>query len=472
MSQGINLDKIVTRGRVVTPSGVVKADVGIRGGKVAAVGAGLAANAAGARLIDARGCLVLPGVIDAHTHLELSIGPGLVSCDDFLTGTRAAARGGVTTIIDFATPARKAGGETYESMSEALDARMKLAEGRAMADYSFHVCITNWESHGREMRAIARRGCPTFKMFTIYADRGLSSDDAAIFRALESARDLGAMITLHAESPSVLALLVGRMHTRALMKKYGARLHAMTRPNFIEAEAVARAVCWSRATACPLHIVHMSTGEGAEIIGKAQARGVRVMAETCPQYLVLDDSVFARRDGHLYACSPQVKKPEDSRRLWEGLRDGEIAMLATDTCAFTRSQKAAWNGDFTRIPMGLPGLETLLPIAYTHGVLKKRLTLERMCACLSENPARIMGLWPQKGAIAPGADADIVIIDPSKTMRVDAQHMETNAGWSPYQGWELAGFPRVTISRGEVIVDDYKVIGREGRGQWLPRRLP
>jgi dihydropyrimidinase len=253
------------------------------------------------------------------------------------------------------------------------------------------------------------------------------------------------------------------------MKRYGARLHRITRPNFIEAEAIQRVVQWSEATDGQLYIVHMSTGEGADIIRAAQARGVPVIAETCVQYLVLDDSVFDRPDGHLFACCPQLKKPRDVERLWKGLRSGEVSVISTDTCTFTREQKAMWEGDWTKIPMGMPGLETLMPLTYTHGVLGNRLTLEEMSAKLSTNPAKIMGLYPRKGAIQVGADADIAIIHPTTRHTVSPSTMETNADWSPFEGWELAGFARTTLSRGDVIVDDYRVVGREGRGRWLPR---
>ena len=277
------------------------------------------------------------------------------------------------------------------------------------------------------------------------------------------------MLLVHAESSRVLDELIARHHTPELMKQYGARLHRMTRPNFIEAEAIQRAVTWSEVTGGQLYIVHMSTGQGADIIRAAQGRGVPVIAETCVQYLVLDDSVFDRDDGHLFACCPQLKKPADVARLWKGLASGEVSVISTDTCTFTREQKALWQGDWTKIPMGLPGLETLLPLTYTKGVLGGRMSIEQMCRKLSTNPAGIMGLAPKKGAIQVGADADIAIIHPTKTMRVDSTTMETNADWSPYNGWELAGFSRTTLSRGDVIVDDYAVVGKEGRGQWLPR---
>jgi dihydropyrimidinase len=254
------------------------------------------------------------------------------------------------------------------------------------------------------------------------------------------------------------------------MQRHGAVLHAMTRPNYIEAEAIQRAVAWSEATGGQLYIVHMSTAEGTEIVRAAQARGVPVVAETCVQYLVLDDSVFAREDGHLFACCPQLKKPADSERLWRGLKGGEVSVISTDTCTFTREQKAMWEGDWTKIPMGMPGLETLLPLTYTHGVLGGRISLEEMCRALSTNPARVMGLAPRKGAIQVGADADLAIIHPEHRITVDPATMETNADWSPFEGQALAGFARTTLSRGEVIVDDYRVVGREGHGKWLPRK--
>jgi dihydropyrimidinase len=255
-----------------------------------------------------------------------------------------------------------------------------------------------------------------------------------------------------------------------MMQKYGARLHPMTPPNLIEAAAIQSVVLWSDATGGQLYIVHMSTGEGADIIKAAQARGVPVVAETCAQYLILDDSVFEREDGHLFACCPQLKKPKDVQRLWQGLKSGEVSVVSTDTCTFSREQKAMWKGDWTKIPMGMPGLETLLPITYTEGVLGGKITLEEMSQKLSTNPAKLMGLSPRKGAIQIGADADIAIIHPTKTIKVDPKTMETNADWSPFEGMDLAGFSRTTLSRGEVIVDNYKVVGKEGRGKWLPRK--
>ena len=456
----MRFDKVVKGGSVVTPGGVVSGDIGITGEKIAAVGPGL--DVTGATVIDAAGHLVIPGVLDVHVHLALPF-MGAVSSDDYRTGTRAGARGGVTTLIDFAIPYKG------DSLSAAADNWHKRAEGNALIDYTFHICVTRWDEHKDQFKGMVDRGFSTFKEFMIYESEGWQSDDRAMFGTLEKMKEYGSMLLVHAESSRVLDELIARHHTPELMKRYGARLHRMTRPNFIEAEAIQRAVTWSEVTGGQLYIVHMSTGQGADIIRAAQGRGVPVIAETCVQYLVLDDSMFDRDDGHLFACCPQLKKPADVARLWQGLASGEVSVISTDTCTFTREQKALWQGDWTKIPMGMPGLETLLPLTYTKGVLGGRMSIEQMCRKLSTNPAGIMGLAPKKGAIQVGADADIAIIHPTKTMRVDPTTMETNADWSPYDGWELAGFSRTTLSRGDVIVDDYAVVGKEGRGQWLPR---
>jgi len=457
----VRFDTIVRGGNVVTPRGTSVTDIGISGEQISAIGPDLEGSA-DTKIIDASGHHVIPGVLDVHVHLELPF-MGAVSADDYRTGTRAGARGGVTTLIDFAIP------YAGDSLNDAADKWMARAEGKAMIDYTFHICITRYNEHKDQIKGMVERGFTTFKEFMIYESEGWQSDDRALFGTLEKMKEYGTMLLVHAESSRVLDELIARHHTPELMKQYGARLHRMTRPNFIESEAIQRVVTWSEATGGQLYIVHMSTAEGTEIVKAAQARGVPVLAETCAQYLVLDDTVFDRDDGHLFACCPQLKTPADSKRLWEGLKHGEVSVISTDTCTFTREQKAMWNGDWTKIPMGMPGLETLLPLAYTRGVLENRLTLEEMCMTLSTNPAKIMGLYPRKGAIEVGADADLAIIHPTERMKVDCETMETNADWSPYQGWDLAGFARTTLSRGDMIVDGYSVVGSEGRGKWLPR---
>jgi dihydropyrimidinase len=456
----MSYDFVIANATVICPGGREVADVAVQGQTIAAVGRGLSAE--GGRVIDATGKLLIPGGVDVHVHLELPF-CGTTSSDDWVTGTKAAARGGVTTVIDFAIPYGK------ESLEDAFNNWSEKARPKACVDYCFHLAITDWDRHGPEMAKMVARGCPTFKEFMIYASEGWQSDDRAIFNTLERCKQLGAMLLVHAESSRVLDELIARHHTPELMEKYGARLHAMTRPDFIEAEAIQRAIAWAEATGGRLYIVHMSTAKGADIVKAARARGVDVYAETCAQYLVLDDTVFGEPDGHLFACCPQVKTPKDQERLWKGLDSGEVCVISTDTCTFTRAQKARWEGDWTKIPMGLPGLETLIPIVYTHGVKAGRLTLEQMVEKCCTNPARVMGLYPRKGTIAPGSDADLVLIDPDRVIEVDHARMATNADWSPYQGWSLGGFAEATYSRGRQVVADYEFVGEQGWGRWLPR---
>jgi dihydropyrimidinase len=461
----MDYDVVIAGGIVVGAEGQARGDVAIRGETIAAVGPGLAASARpGTPIVDAEGRYVIPGGVDVHVHLELPF-CGTVSSDDWNTGTRAAARGGVTTVIDFAIPY----GE--ESLLDAYDNWMARATPKACVDYCFHMAITNWDRHGPEMRKLVGMGCPTFKEFMIYAAEGWQSDDRAIYNTLEECRGLGAMLLVHAESSRVLDELIARLHRPELMRQFGARLHRMSRPNFIEAEAIQRAITWAEVTGGRLYIVHMSTAEGTEIVKAAQARGVDVYAETCAQYLVLEDSVFDEPEGHLFACCPQIKSKKDQQRLWKGLKDGEVSVVSTDTCTFTREQKARWEGDWTKIPMGLPGLETLLPIVFTHGVLAGRLTPSEFVAKCCTNPAKIMGLYPRKGVLAAGSDADVTIIDPEKRIEVDHRTMETGADWNPYQGWSLAGFAETTFCRGRKIVEDYRFMGENGWGRWLPRSL-
>ena len=459
-------DTIIAGGTLVTAAGTMRADLAIQGEKIAAVGRDLAkGQPSGVRVIEAKGSYVLPGGVDVHVHLELPF-CGTVSSDDFDSGTRAAARGGVTTVIDFAIP------YGHDTLKQAVEKWHAKARGKACVDYAFHCCITNWKRQARELPGIIDLGIPTFKQFMIYESEGWQSDDAAMYEALERLRDLGGMLMVHAESSRVLELLIARHHNRAEMKKHGAYLHAVTRPNYIEAEAIQRAITWTEAAGGTLYVVHMSTAEGADLVKAARQRGVNVFAETCAQYLTLDDSLFAGQDGHLYATCPQIKKKSDQQRLWKGLRDGEVCGVSTDTCSFTRKQKATWKGDWTRIPMGMPGLETLMPVVYTEGVLKRRITLAQFVQKVSTAPAKIMGLYPGKGSLDVGTDADLTIIHPKKRIKVDWRKMETNADWNPYQGRELAGFAEAAFCRGRQIVEDYKFVGANGYGKYLPRSKP
>lgn len=459
----MNLDTIIHGGKLVSRDGITEADIGIRGEKIAVIGADLAKQHPGAQKINAAGRYVIPGGIDVHVHLALPF-CGTTSADDYDSGTRAAAAGGVTTVIDFAIPYGD------ESMQQAIDNWHQKAAGISCVDYTFHVAITKWAKHSKEIKSVFKQGFPTFKQFMIYEREGWQSDDAAIFGALEALRDMGGLLLVHAESSRVLDMLIERHHNPAEMKKHGAYMHTITRPNFIESEAIERVIRWTRETCGRAFIVHMSTAEGTDLIKRAQSEGVNILAETCAQYLVLDDSVFKRKaDGHMYATCPQLKRPADQDRLWAGIRNGEVCNVSTDTCTFTRKQKSMWKGDWTKIPMGMPGLETLLPIVYTRGVLENRISLPQFVDRCCTNPAKIMGLYPRKGTLRVGSDADIAIIHPTKKIKVDYRKMQGACDWSPFQGWPLAGFAEHTFCRGVQLMRDYKFVGRKGHGKFLPR---
>jgi dihydropyrimidinase len=456
-------DRIVKGGTIYTATDTYEADIAIKGDKIAAIGKDLPAE--GAEVINAKGLQVIPGGIDVHVHCQLPF-CGTVSSDDFVTATQAAACGGVTTIIDFAMQGPN------DNLMTGVEARMKEADGRVCVDYSLHTGVTGFKKikdFQREITKLMDFGIASHKMFMIYEREGWQSDDADIFSALMAAKEIGATICVHAESERVMNLLIAKY--LAQKDKVGAYGHVLSRPNFIEEEAIQRALKWAEATMGHLYVVHMSTGGGADLFKQFQTKGVNAHVETCPQYLVLNDEVFKdKKSGHFYATCPQIKKREDNERLWQGLVDGEIAVVSTDTCTFTTKQKAMWNGDFTRIPFGMPGVETLLPSVYTFGVKEGRFNLNHFVSLISTNPAKIMGLYPQKGTIAAGSDADLSIIDPKATRTIDYKDLASNCDWSPFQGWKMAGFPAYTLSRGEVVAKNGKYVGKKGRGRFVKRK--
>jgi len=456
----MKLDTIVKGGTITTASESYIGDIGIANGKIVALGRDLQSDN-GANVIDAKGKQVLPGAIDVHVHLQLPF-CGTVSADDFESGTRAAARGGVTTVIDFAIQ------DVDKGLMAGIEKRMAEADPKVAVDYSLHSIIIKWSDKiEKEMKKVVDSGIPSFKMFMIYEKEGWQSDDAALFSALSESANTGATICVHAESERVMNVLIKRY----LQQKVGAYGHVLSRPNFIEEEAIQRAIKWTEVTGGRLYIVHMSTGEGADQVKIGQSKGIHVHAETCPQYLVLNDEVFKdKKFGHLWATCPQIKKAKDNQRLWRGLVDGEVRVVSTDTCTFTKTQKAMWNGDFTKIPFGMPGVETLLPSVYTAGFKEGLFSLNHLVKLVCTNPAKIMGLYPHKGTIALGSDADVIIIDPKKSKVIDYKELDTNCDWSPFQNWKMFGFPDVTLSRGKVVVDKGKFVGKKGHGKFIKRR--
>ncbi|MDP6154956.1 MAG: dihydropyrimidinase [Candidatus Thermoplasmatota archaeon] len=455
------MDLIIKNGTIVTDSETYEADIGIEDGRIALIGKDLAGAD---EVIDARGKYVMPAGLDVHVHLQLPF-CGTVSSDDFVTGTKAAAAGGVTTIVDYAIQSKG------NSVTEAVRARRGEADGKVCVDYSLHGGITDWNEQTRnELKKLIDDGIVSYKMFMIYRSEGWMATDSMLYQALLETKEHGGTIMVHAESVDVLDYLLDKYHNEEDMKKYGAYCHVLSRPNFIEEEAIQRAIKWAEESGGRLYVVHMSTGGGADLIKEAKKRGVNVFAETCPQYLLLEDDLFKGENGHLYGTCPQIKKKEDIDRLWHGLAVGDVDTLATDTCTFDTKQKAMWNGDFTKIPFGMPGSELMMPLVYTYGVREGKITLNQFVRYLCTNPAKIFGMYPAKGSLQVGTDADILIFDPDQKVTVDYRNMETNCDWSPYQGWELTGYPHITLLRGKVIAREGSFVGHVGGGKFIRRK--
>ena len=454
------MDTIIRNGTIVTAVDVYKADVGIKGGKVVAIADHIPADE-GTTEIDAQGHYVMPGGIDVHVHLELPF-CGTVSTDDFANGTKAAACGGLTMLVDFAIQAKG------HSIMEAVEGRRNAADGKVAVDYALHGGITDWETAASEVDEVVDYGIPDFKMFMVYRNEGWMADDGMLLQALESTTRNGSRIMTHSENDDAIQMLLKRFGPQSA--ELGAYGHAVTRPNYTEAEAIARVIRWAEVTGGRLYIVHMSTGEGADEVKAARDRGVDVHAETCPQYLLLTDDLFKGENGHLYATCPQLRKTADCKRLWQGLQDYSIQVMGTDTCTFDTTQKAMWEGDFRKIPYGMPGVETMLPITWTYGVGEGIISMNRFVQLCSTNPAKLFGMYPEKGTIAIGSDADIVVWDPDKKVTLNWEEMQTNCDWSPFQGYKLKGYGAYTLSRGKVVAMDGKFVGEEGWGQFVKRR--
>lgn len=455
------MDLIIKGGKIVTDTDQFIGDIGVKDGKIAKIGDNLSDE--NAEYIDASGKYVLPGMIDAHVHLSLPVGD-IITSDTWESGTRAAAAAGITTIIDFATQTGD------EPLVHAINERKAEADGEIYIDYSLHGGIAKWNSSRKaEIKGICESGITSFKMFMTYRSRGLLSTDEMITEAMEETKKYGGIILLHAEADDIIEDLRSKHCSKEEMEQYGVYLHVITRPNEAEANAIERAIQMVENSGGTAYIVHMSTKEGYRLVSDARKRGISVIGETCPQYLLLDESVFKRENGHLYATCPQVKTKQDSKELWEGLANGSLNVIGTDNCTFSTDQKALWKGDYRNLPMGMPGIELMVPLIHSEGVEKGILTINQMVAIACTNPAKIYGLFPRKGALMVGSDADIVVFDPKKEYTVDFREMETNCDWNPYQGMKIKGRAEVTILRGKVVGRDGKCVGNKGYGMFIPR---
>ncbi|GAB4566915.1 MAG: dihydropyrimidinase [Anaerolineae bacterium] len=452
-------DVVIKGGELVTDGSRFVADVGVRGEKIACIGEDLS----GEQEIDASGCLVIPGGVDVHVHLQMPIGD-IISADDWEAGTRAAAYGGTTTVIDFVDPLPGQG------LMEALEARWAEAKGRAHIDYSFHMVLADTSpSRLAEMATIIEAGIPSFKLFMAYEGKYLTDDQ--LFVALREIARLGGLALVHAENYPIIRLL-----SRELLEegKIEPRWHPVSRPAVAEGEAAGRIIALAEMAGAPIVIAHISCAPVVDQIITARGRGLPVFGETCPQYLTLTEKEYGRPGflGARYVCSPPLRTEVDQRALWHGLRMGDLQILSTDHCPWRWEDKERGRNDFTRIPGGVPGIETRLALAYHFGVRTGRLSLHDWVNVCCTQPARIFGLR-DKGTLHVGMDADIVVFDPQREISLTADQLHSQIDYSVYDEVTVRGWPRVVISRGQVVIDaDGRCVGQPDHGRFIARTAP
>ncbi len=452
---------IVANGTVVTATDTYQADVGVEGGIIRAIAQKLPHEGA-KKIIDATGKLVIPGGIDVHTHLDMPFG-GTTSADDFETGSRAALFGGTTTLIDFAIQYKG------QSLREAWDTWMKKAESKAIGDYGFHCIITDLpDAKLEEMNALVREGITSFKLFMAYPGVFML-DDATIFKAMRTTAKNGAMICMHAENGGAIDVIVRQALAEG---KTAPKYHALTRPTTAEAEAVSRAVALSEMAGAPLYIVHLSCNEALEKVREARDRGLPVYAETCPQYLYLslENMDAPGFEGAKYVFTPPLREKWHQEKLWQGLKHDHLQVVSTDHCPFCfKEQKELGKDDFTKIPNGGPGIEHRMSLVYSGGVAAGRFNANRFVETVSTTPAKIFGLYPRKGTIAIGSDADIVVFDPKRKHTISAKTHHMRVDYSMFEGIQVTGMPDVVLSRGRVLVEGDQFHGKPGTGNFLKR---
>ena len=454
------MDLVVRDARIVTGSESFECNIGVENGKIASLSPAL--EPSGARVYDAGGKVVIPGGIDAHTHMELAV-TGTSSADDFYSGTVAAACGGITTIVDFVDT------QPGQTILGALADYRRRADAKVAVDYGLHMMLKgqNLPEIDR-IPEIVKKGVPSFKVYTAYRKRGLMLDDADIMRVMGKVAGAGGLVAVHAESERIIQRLI---EENLAAGRRGPKFHALSRPPEAEAEAISRVTKLAREASARVYIVHLSSRAGKEAVEEARREGTEVFAETCPHYLVLSDAVYRRADGRNFVMSPALKKPADRAALWEGLcPGGVIETVGSDHCPFPSAEKDWGKDDFTKIPNGVPGTEAIIPLLYSEGVRKGRISLFDLVRVTSGAPAMKFGLAPSKGSISVGSDADFVVIDPKKRVRMTADVMHSRIDYSIYDSIRTEGYPVLTVSRGEIVMEDGEFVGTRGRGRFVPRR--
>ena len=446
-------DLVIRNGRLVTSAGVLSADLAIRDGRIETVGEDLHA----VQEIDASGLLVLPGGVDPHVHLQMPAGETVTS-EDWASGTSAAVCGGTTTVIDFVEPL------DGQRLIEALLQRQEQAAGQAVTDYGLHMTLTSADDTVlSQIEALVESGLPSFKLYTTY--EGFALSDEQMLRALTVIGQAGGMALVHAEKNAIIEnSQVSLVQTGQLSPADYPR----SRPATAEIEAIERVIELAQIAGTPVYFVHVTTAEGVAAISHARQKGLLVYGETCPQYLLLDETCYAasdRLEAAGFVCAPPLRTLADQAALWQALADGYLQAVGTDHCAFNKlGQKDLGLTDFRRIPGGLPGVETRLALLYHFGVMAGRISLERWVEVCCEAPARIFGLYPRKGCLLPGADADLVLFDPQKRITISAALLHEQVDYSPYEGFEVQGWPVKVLLRGEILVNDSQLVNRGAGG--------
>ncbi len=452
---------IIKNGRIVTAVDDYEADLLIEDGKVATIAKSLA-DVDADKVIDAKGRLVIPGGIDPHTHMELPFG-GTSASDTFETGTIAAAHGGTTTIIDFAVQYKG------QALNEALDAWHAKADGNCSIDYGFHLICTDLpDNRLAEMKSVIDGGVSSFKLFMAYPGVFLI-DDGTIFKAMGMAGDNGGLVCMHAENGVVIDVMVKRALAEG---KTAPKYHALTRPTRAEAEGVHRAIAIAEMAHAPVYIVHLSCDDALQEVTRARDMGLPAYAETCPQYLFLDYTRYEQPgfEGAKYVMTPALREQWNQDKLWRGLQFNDLQVVSTDHCPFCfKEQKELGRDDFSKIPNGGPGVENRMSLVYNGGVAQGRISLNRFVEITSTSAAKIFGLFPRKGTIAVGSDADIVIFDPNEEMTISAKTHHMNVDYSCYEGMKVKGVTKTVLSRGDVVIEDGKYVAKPGRGSFLKR---
>jgi len=449
---------LLKNGTLVSGAGTEQKDILIEGEKIVKIAPHI--EEGDAEEINVEGKLLFPGFIDGHTHFDLEVA-GTVTADDFETGTRAAILGGTTLVIDFASQDK--GGHT---LKEGLEKWHKKADGKCSCDYSFHMSIVEWnEETEKEIQDMIEEGITSFKLYMTYP--AMMVEDRDLYKILKKLNEYGCFAGVHCENAGVIDALIEEAKKEG---RLGPENHPLVRPDTMEAEAVHRLLVIAKEAGAPVMVVHLTNKKAYEEIVKARENGQTVFAETCPQYLLLDDSAYSKSDfgGAVYVCAPPLRKKEDQDCLWKALAKGEIQTVATDQCSFTLEQKAMGKDDFTKIPGGLPGVQTRGTLLYTYGVREGKITVEQMCRLLSENPAKLYGVYPKKGALLEGSDGDIVVFDPEKESVISAKTHAYNTDNNPFEGYSLHGDIDKVFLRGNLVVEGGTVV-KEKAGEYMKR---